>query len=373
MKRYLASITAVGTVLPAFVLTHLLAAQPQNPGARLPVRPAAATTETGLAPGGNCLLEDFSSARNNRSGTPLWQVYLAANPNQTGSMDTVNQWYQLKVDAPTTGSNYPYLYFLPYQNGYPWPGAYAQTFIRNGTFDSANTNRLSFWVKSNTNVVRRSDGGSILEIGTYIRQHNYSAPAWQGQHYYHLLDPNLYAGQWTVITINRVPQHQVGADPNTNWPEDPEWAKATAGAPVHYFDGLTLFYFTGLYQPSWVGSYWFKDFQFGTVTGEPDTLVSSTTATYTGKGYELTWSGPKNVAQKYDIAYGTTSMKQSGFTKGTFAGTVSNPASGYTGCIWQSEPMAQRSVIYFAIRPQGQSAFTEICLPASPAVGRPRR
>jgi hypothetical protein len=309
------------------------------------------------------LLEDFSSLRNNGLGTPLWAPYLGTNPNQTGSLDTSRQAYQLNVSAPNTGADYAYLHFFPNDNGYPWPNGYAQALVKSGTFDP-NANRLSFWVMSDHNVTRRSDGGDILEIGTYIRQHNYSDPIWQGQHYYHELDPNLYAGQWTLITINRVPQHRVASDTSINWPEDPEWVNPTGGAPVHYFDGLTRFYFTGLYTSTWIGSYWFKDFEFSTMTGEPDTLVSSVTATYNGTGYELTWAGPKNVVQAYDIAYSTTSMKQSGFASGTFAGTVSDTGNAYTGCFWQSQPMAQQSGIYFAIRPQGQSAFTEIYLPA---------
>src|SRR5262249_37916412 len=210
----------------------------------------------------------------------------------------------LSVSTPPATSNgsYSYLQFFPYNNGYNFPNGYAQNFIQSGTFDP-NTNRLSFWVKSTNNVVRRSDGGTILEFGTYIRAHNNTDVTYQGQHYYHQMDPDLYAGQWTLFTINEKPQHQrgVAATPGVYR----EWYYRTTGAPVHYFDGLTRFYFNGLYQPSWVGSYSFKDFQFSTVSGEPDALVASVAASYTGTGYELTWEGPAGTAQNFDIAYST--------------------------------------------------------------------
>jgi methionine-rich copper-binding protein CopC len=320
---------------------------------------------TGTIATSGCLLEDFSSMRLNGAGTNLWFPYLTENPNQSGQINTANHSYTLNVNAPNSGGSYAYFDFFPYDYGYPWPGGYMQSFVRNGTF-TPTINRLSFWVESSSNVVRRADGGDILEIGTYIKPHDDTDVAYQGDHYYHQLDPNLYAGHWTLVTINEQPQHRVGTSGATTPSLDPEWTSPTVGSPVHYFDGLTDLYFNGLYTPTWVGSYTFKDFSLNTVEGEPDALVASVTATYNGTGYELTWAGPKNTVQNYDIAYSSTSMKQSGFASGTYAGTVQNPGSSYQGCIWQSQPMAQQSGIYFAIRPQGQTAFTEIYLPTSP-------
>ena len=62
--------------------------------------------------------------------------------------------------------------------------------------------------------------------------------------------------------------------------------------------------------------WWFKDYEFDLVTGEPDTLVTTVTAVYTGAHYELSWSGPKNTSQSYTVRYSTTSMKQSGVCVG---------------------------------------------------------
>src|SRR5262249_15500313 len=120
-------------------------------------------------------------------------------------------------------------------SGYPYPQGFARNFIKGGTFDP-NTNRLRMKVKCSGNVSRRSDGGDVLQIGTYVKSHTDPDTTQQGDHYYHLIDANFYANQWSYIEINRVPQHQVGQNPTTNWPEDPV-------SGVHYFDGLTRFYF----------------------------------------------------------------------------------------------------------------------------------
>ena len=174
------------------------------------------------------LLEDFSASRNNGSGTPLWEAYNGENPGQTYSL--TNGMFQING----TGDG-PYVQFMPYSSGYPFPNGFAQRYIKSGAFDP-NTNRLRFKAMCNKSVTRRSDGGDILQFGTYIKSHTNSDNAWQGAHYYHLFDPNVYANKWMVVTVTSLPQHQVGGGGATNWPLDPEFASAG----VHYFDGLKL-------------------------------------------------------------------------------------------------------------------------------------
>jgi len=303
------------------------------------------------------LLEDFASLRKNGMGTDLWAAYLGEDPLQTYSLE--DGMFKDVVGLPPNGV---YMHFFPNTGfGYPFPDGYAQHWIKSGTWDP-NANRLRFRVKCSADVPRRADGGDILQIGTYIKYHPNPDTASQGAHYYHLLDPNFFANRWMLIEINRVPQHQVGQNPYINWPEDPQWNSSN---PVHYFDGLTRFYFDTQ------GSGWsnqtchFDDFQFDTVNGEPDSYVSSTAATHNGTAYEVSWAAPKNSVTTYEVRYSTTSsLKVAGFSSGTDGGTVSSPGSAYVGTIWKSPAMPEASSMYVAIRPVGQSLFTEITIPA---------
>jgi hypothetical protein len=317
---------------------------------------------------GTLLLEDFSSMRMNHDSPPypLWSPYAngAGGPDFAGQVgDIENGTYH--IYAPGR----PYFQFLPYP--YVDPYGFAKDFLRSGTWNP-NVNRLTFWVKNSQNIARNANGGELMEFGTYTKKADGQVSN-QGAHYYHILDPNMWAGRWMLVTINRVPQHQVGGgptgtDPNPTYPENP-----TSSSGFNYFDGLTRFY---LYDGGWgsassfSGDWYYANFQFGLVTGEPDTLVSTTTAVYTGDHYELSWQGPRNVVQKYNVYMSTASMKGTGVGSGTLIGTTQNSGDTYTGVFIASKAVAQPSSgMYFAINPQGQSAFTEIYLPAT--IGAP--
>jgi len=292
-------------------------------------------------------------------GTDLWAAYLGEDPLQTYMLEN-----GLFKDVVGPSPNGVYVHFFPNTGtGYSFPAGYTQSFIKQGAWD-ANANRLRFRVKCSSNVVRRPDGGDVLEIGTYIRYHSATDLVWQGAHYYHQLDPNFYANRWATIEINRVPQHEVGQDPSINWPEDPEWNSAN---PVHYFDGLTRFYFDTQ------GSQWsnqtcyFGNFEFDTKTGEADSFVSSVAGTYNGSAYEVTWAAPKNSLTTYEVRYATSSMKTNGLSSGTVGGTVSSPGSTYTGTFWVSSAMSEMPTLYVAIRPIGQTTFSEIRISSTQA------
>ena len=175
-----------------------------------------------------------------------------------------------------------------------------------------------------------------------------------------------------LVELNRVPTHQVSDPGSQSYPEDP-----TASGPenVHYFDGLTRFYFDTAAGAAWANSTcYFDDFYFDKVAGEPDTYVSSVTPVHNGSAYEVSWSAPKNQDVRYNVRYSSTSMKTNGFTSGKDGGTVSNPGNDYTGTVWTSPAMAEQQSFYVAIQPSGQTAFTEIYIPGmnsttpSPAV-----
>ena len=295
------------------------------------------------------LLEDFSANRQTSIGD-LWHPYLGEDGGtQTYALENGT----LRVNTNSGGY---YLYFLPYMGGYTFPNGYAQHWIKNGTWDS-NINRLRFQFKCSKSVSRNSSGGDNMQIGTYIKPHGSSDTAWQGAHYYHLLDMSIHANRWSVIEINRVPQHQVGNDPNTNWPENP------SGPGVNYFDGLTVFYIDSQ-GGEWTGqTCYLREVAFDKEIGEPDDHVSSIQATYNGTRYEVTWAAKKNQNVQFEVRYSTSSMHANGFASGTAGGTVSNPGSAYTGTFWASPAMPEATMLYVAIKPSNTTSFTEIAIP----------
>ena len=323
------------------------------------MRLLAITLVCGLFAGGanaqQVLLEDFSSMRKNSDGEDLWSAYLGEDPGQTYTLESG----MLKLVGVSSGI---YWHFFPCP--YVWPNGFAQHFVKSGTWNT-DINRLRFKMKCDQGVVRRSDGGDVLQVGTYIKPHSDTDVPKQGQHYYHLVNLNVYAGRWVLFEMNRQPQHRVGTDPNTLPPLDPEWASPTMGGPVHYFDGLTRFYFD-TQGSGWSNAVcYFDDFYFDRVSGSPDNFVSSISATHSGSKYEVAWATPKNQNLTYKVRYSTASLKVNGFASGTDGGTVSSTGDAYTGVIWLSPNMAESQTgLYVGIQPPGQSAFTEIYIPA---------
>lgn len=297
------------------------------------------------------VLEDFSSAR-----IP-WLPY--EGPPQTGGIE--NGMYKLKSNGMSGDGYGLYFQFLPYP--YLAPNGFAQSWIKSGTADP-NANRLSFKIKCD----RRLDGGE-MNFGTYVKTRKNTDGSWQGQHFYHGSYGTHYPNRWMIMSFNRVPQHRVGNSPTANYPEDPEWVQPTTGSPVHYFEGLTRFYLSWWSAGSIGATCWFDDFQFATVPGEPETFVSGTTVTHDGTAYEVSWNGPKNQSITYDVRYSTQSLKTIGFTNGTDGGTAETPGNDYTGVVWRSPNMAEASVLYIGVRPRGQTAFTELKIPALNSAG----
>lgn len=316
------------------------------------------------APGlclGESLLEDFSSRRLNGDGGALFDAYLGENTEQTVTYPGSDPSFPLggkTLQVNVGGGGHPmvYMHFFPRSGGYSYPQGYAQTYVKNGTWDTA-CNRMTLWFKS-TSPVPASIGGTF-QIGTYIRAHGNSDSSWQGVHYYHLFAGSVPANKWVKCWINRTPQHQVGGNPSTNWGDDPEWT----AQGVHYFDGLTRWYFDGAYTSTADTSFQFALVSFSTVSGEPDDEVSTVSVVYDGARYSLGFDGLKNTPRTYNIRYSTTSMRVNGFASGTSGGVVSNPGSDYCGVSWSGPDMAEASPgMYFAIQPTNGSAFTEVYL-----------
>jgi hypothetical protein len=296
-------------------------------------------------------LDDFSGPRTNPgTGENLIETYNGEDPGQTY---TISGGVMQVKGSPSQGI---YWHFLPY----PYTGTkgFAKGWIENGTWDTG-INRLKFSFSCDRNISKTPSGYGVFQVGTYVKTDD-GNPSNQGSHYYHLVDPNVYSGKVVYVDINRTPQHQVGQSTSANWPENP------TAPSVNYFDGLTRWYFD-TQDGNWSGSLCrFGPVTFEKVMGEPDQQVSSVTYQYTGTRYEVTWSGPKNSTLKFDIAYSDVSMKSTGFSSGTAAGTVSATGNDYTNVIWASPNMQEKATgFYVAIRPQGQTAFTQVYIPNS--------
>lgn len=303
------------------------------------------------------VLDDFSGPRaNSGTGTDIFTIYGGEDPGQTYNI--ANGIFQV------TGSSSVGMYW----HFSPWPytgtKGFAKGWIESGTWDP-NFNRLKFSFSCDRNINKTARGYGNISFGTYAKTDD-GSPSNQGAHYYHHLDPNVYTGKTIYVDINRTVQHQVSADSNINWPENPT-------APgFNYFDGLTRFYFDTL-EGNWSGATCqFSPVTFEKILGEPDQQVSSVTYGYTGTRYEVAWSGPKNSTLKFDIAYSGQSMKTAGFLSGIPAGTISATGNAYTNVIWASANMQETATgLYVAVRPQGQAAFTEVFIPNSSGVTTP--
>lgn len=312
---------------------------------------------------GQAVLEDFSTQRWDGAGIPLFSLMEASDSQ--GSFTVTGGVYRQTVNS---GAYKFIMHFVPIPGTgarYPYPDGYAQGWIKSGAWDPT-YNRLRFKMKCSKTVTRDPNEWATIHFGTYSKS-RYTDPDSQGSHYYHFFNPNFYAGRWITFEVNRVPQHSLagGFDGNNNLPENP-----TSSAGVNYFDGLTRFYIdsvgNGTSSWPWNGATCeLDDFVFSKESGEPDTLVAGLTWQYTGSRYEVTWNGPRRVPTTYEVRYSTQSMKANGFNSGTDGGTARNSATDYPGVFWASPPMAEASTMYVAIRPQGQSAFSEVMIGGS--------
>jgi hypothetical protein len=311
------------------------------------------------------VLEDFSSERQSGAGIPLFSIMYAGDSDGTATVQ--NGMYTQTVNS---GAYKLIMHFVPipgYGPRYPWPSGYARSWIRSGSWD-LNYNRLRFRMRCNRTVPGNTDGSEVLHVGTYVKPST-DNPDNQGDHYYHFFNPSFYANKWVWLEVNRHPQHSLvgGFDGNNNLKDNPSSSRG-----INYFDGLTRFYIdTTSHWPLNGATCDFDDFTFAKDTGEPDWYISSLTYQYTGSQYKVTWNTPRRLAISYEIRYSTTSMKVSGFTSGTAAGTANSTQSDYGGATWTSAAMPEAPVMYVAIRPQGQTDFTEVEIRSSGSTAPP--
>jgi hypothetical protein len=190
---------------------------------------AGAAAEPPASSGSARLLDFSASIPDNGEPLPVWRAYLGdspdADPDQTTSL--TGGVFQ---DIVGTDSS-PYIQFIPY----PYNAATGYTkhanWLKAGETWQANTfNRFSFGFKCSNAISRNSNGSSQIQIGNYIRGPDHTGPAYQGAHFYHLLNPNIPAGRWVKCVMTPKPGHQVGRDAGNNWP--PHFGVPYPGRPI---------------------------------------------------------------------------------------------------------------------------------------------
>ncbi len=305
------------------------------------------------------VLEDFATMRYNGMPTPLWQGMSNQGPTacsvsnntlvcttQGSAANGLGFWTMtLACDSTTCYNNV---------------GSYIKSYIKKGTWNP-NINRLRFTYKCSTNIAASSNGNHWLEFGTYVRATNEPNPpnSGQGQHFYHFLNQPSRANEWVNVEFNRMVSHRVGNFGDASYPEDPEWNASTLTYPVHYYDGLTHFYWGPTYSSELQAagvSCTMGAFTMDTVANGADAYVYSIAGSYnpsTGR-YDLSWNQPKGIpgGVKFDVRYSDSSMRANGWSTGTNAGSVTGQDdSPYSSVNFSSPAMAKAAVKYFAIRP----------------------
>ena len=258
---------------------------------------------------------------------PQWRHYAERG---AGSVAVVNG-----VLRETVQSGGGYLEFYSKANdSYASPRGYTANYVTGGSL--VGVNRLVFRVRSSQTVARPGDGSARFELGTYIRPRSNPDGSWAGAHYYHRLCPNLTAGRWVTVTINGVPQHQVS-----------EGSGQPAIVPS-YFDQLTRWYVDAIYGGTGNATLEFDAVRFLRVDGEPDPLVASVTATYTGTRYEVTWQTPPSSTQRYTVRFGDVAV------------SVLATGNTYTGVLAASPALPETSDLPITIQPDGQPLIARV-------------
>lgn len=279
--------------------------------------------------------------------------------------------YQFKMSA-----GYLYAQFNPYKGGLRY---FARDFAPTPSAWAFNTyNRLGFWVKNPTNGAPMQTGGrASLQVGTYVKRvanaDKYSDETGGGHYYHHVNLPNT--GTWTKVILNAHPHHKrsaSGSEDQRNLPHP------TGELNYNYFDALTRFYVNETGNASSTANYVFDEFRFYEESApENDDQIYSIAATFVPdqNRYILTWSRHKDQNYvKHEVRYSTQNIHGIGWSAATPApsGIISPPGyQGYNGMVYNTTAIPAASVIYFAIKPENSSIFSQISLGAPPPVSDP--
>lgn len=301
-----------------------------------------------------------------------------------GAVDPLNAvWgnsFMATIIATVGTGNQLYAEFNPYDGV---RRDFARIYADNVAFDKTPTtwsfntyNRWRYWIKAPAQMSRpyETDGRGNANIGAYAKRianaDYYSDEAGGGHFYYNQNWP--LTGTWVQCTVNYFVDHWRG---NSGGTEEGSAERITGEAGYNLFDALTRFYFQGNRTAALPAVYHIDEVGFyREVNPEPEQQVRGICATFIPGSNRVivTWMRNKNEnSVRHEVRYAFSDIHASGWNQATPApgGTITPPGSqGYNGMYYDSTslPVAGHSVLYIAIRPQGnnpQGLFAQVAIP----------
>ena len=327
---------------------------------------------TGAAQAQTYVLDDFESGMRSAEGGDLWRQYMGEGDIGSASIQSSAAYagsngLRDNVTAAPRGGMY-----LEFHNNDGSNWNYARTMILSGgpwTLSTANHLRFRARMASatpNGDVFRHN-----IELGTYVRSIG-SDPATQGDHYYHFFSLPYNNGCWYTALMDWHPQHQVGANSNTEWGE---LQFPHGGTTNNYFDAMTRFYFdTTIEGSGGIGNYDFDNFVFYKETNSENLNDQSNVAgCYDPIAHQtfVSWQRRKDIAnQQFEVKYAFSSIHALGFAGATTAPgspVTSGPDAVYSGVQYSTTAInvTGQTTLYIAMRPVGGTTFREIAIPLS--------
>ena len=238
-------------------------------------------------------------------------------------------------------------------------------------------NRMSFWFfhAANSSPLYGA-GGTNYYMGTYVKSvviNDTSSDENGGGHFYHPF--NVESGVWSYCVMNTHPGHQRG-DPGSLDSGDRLYPTTSAyggsGDPAStytYYDTLTRWYISGDGGSNFPQDYWLDDVKiYQEPVVENDNLVYSICSSYNQpiNKLTLTWNRYKGVDTSHEVRYAFSDIHTLGWNNATLApnGTVDSTGNDYNGMVYTTTAInvGSNPTIYFAIKPQGETLFSQIAL-----------
>jgi hypothetical protein len=264
-----------------------------------------------------------------------------------------------------------YLQFNPYSNS---TRGFARDYKIDPSpwqFNTYNKMRIWIWVPVSRGGMT-TNGTSNMEFGTYVKKVNNAdqfSDETGGDHYYHMLNlPSL--DNWVCLTFNMHPDHSRG----TSGGIDAGYQPHPTGEPdYNYFDALTRFYFQDYITLSKYPVNWYIDevefYQENRQENDNQILTIASSYIPNNNRLVLTWNRHKDDNSiKHEVKYAFSDIHDMGWDKATSAPNgIITPLGwqGYNGMVYDTTqiPLADKDIVYIAIKPQNSNLFNQITLP----------
>jgi hypothetical protein len=258
---------------------------------------------------------------------------------------------------------------------------FVRKFVKNpSTWQLGKVNRLKFWIKLPPGIVAYKDGEPNFHFGTFIRCSTCTGDESDNGHFYHYYNLET-TGQWEQIIVDTIPDHQRSGNANL---DQPDRLFVTNEPNFTYFDAMVRFYLDIPWNQGGVplnSAFYMDGFQFYVETN-PENIeqIRSMHASYDPvlNRVAVGWNRKKSeTTVKHEVRYAFTDIFQSGWDAATPApsGTITPPSTetGYNAMWWSSTaiPLAGKTNLYVAIKPQNSNRFRQIVIPLTGSAGGP--